>query len=64
MSKATDKTLSMYAGIEDKEQYEIVDHTGKVQRMNGMDLKTYITAHRKFITIEQPVKKIKLPNEN
>jgi hypothetical protein len=53
VSKSTQKYLEKFQGIDPKERYEIDDHEGKTQTLTGKELKNYLIAHSRFITVEQ-----------
>lgn len=53
VSKSTQKQLEKFKNIDPKEKYEITDHLGQPQTLTGKELKTYLVAHSRFITVEQ-----------
>ena len=52
ITNSSKKYLSMFAGIEAKQNYKVIDHTGAEVTMTGKELKTYIIAHSRFIDFQ------------
>jgi len=57
ISKASQRYLERFNGIDEKGRYKIVDHMGKEQEMTGTELRLYMCAHSSFLQIqpEQPI---------